>query len=92
MMKFTAMTYNICSGRNLAREQNIEFAAAVIREIQPDFCGVNEVRAITTDAPYDQADALGRLTGYYPVFGKSIDVAGGRVRQRLPHAASAARA
>ena len=76
-MKFTAMTYNICSGRNLAREQNIEFAAAVIREIQPDFCGVNEVRAFTTDAPYDQADALGRLTGYYPVFGKSIDVAGG---------------
>ncbi len=71
------MTYNICSGRNLAREQNIEFAAAVIRQVQPDFCGVNEVRAFTADAPYDQADALGRLTGYYPVFGKSIDVAGG---------------
>ena len=76
-MTITAMTYNICSGRNLAREQNIEFAAAVIRTVQPDFCGVNEVRAFTTDAPYDQADALGRLTGYYPVFGKSIDVAGG---------------
>ena len=76
-MPFTAMTYNICSGKNLAREQNIAFAAAVIRTVQPDFCGVNEVRAFTTDAPYDQADALGRLTGYYPVFGKSIDVAGG---------------
>ena len=76
-MPFTAMTYNICSGRNLAREQNIAFAAAVISAVRPDFCGVNEVRAFTSDAPYDQADALGRLTGYYPVFGKSIDVAGG---------------
>jgi len=71
------MTYNICSGRNLRREQNIEFAAAVIRAVQPDFCGVNEVRVGTADAPYDQADALGRLAGYYPVFGRSIDVAGG---------------
>ncbi|MBO4884449.1 MAG: endonuclease/exonuclease/phosphatase family protein [Clostridia bacterium] len=76
-MKITAMTYNICSGHNLAREQNIEFAAEVIRSVQPDLCGVNEVRAFTADAPYDQADALGRLTGFYPVFGKSIDVAGG---------------
>ena len=61
----------------MAREQNIEFAAEVIRAVQPDFCGVNEVRAFTTDAPYDQANALGRLAGYYPVFGRSIDVAGG---------------
>ena len=76
-MPFTAMTYNICSGRNLQREQNIAFAAEVIRSVQPDFCGVNEVRAFTTDAPYDQADALGRLTGYYPVFGQSIEVSGG---------------
>ncbi len=77
-MRITAMTYNICSGHNLRREQDIGFAAAVIRQVQPDFCGVNEVRAFTKDAPYDQADALGRLAGYYPVFGRSIDVAGGR--------------
>ena len=61
----------------MAREQNIEFAAEVIRAVQPDFCGLNEVRAFTTDAPYDQANVLGRLAGYYPVFGRSIDVAGG---------------
>ena len=82
-MSFTAMTYNICSGKNLRREQNIAFAAEVIRQVQPDFCGVNEVRAFTADAPYDQADALGRLTGYYPVFGKSIDVAGGEYGNAL---------
>ena len=76
-MELKVMTYNICSGRNLQREQNIAFAAEVIRSVQPDFCGVNEVRAFTTDAPYDQADALGRLTGYYPVFGQSIEVSGG---------------
>ena len=77
-MLFTAMTYNICSGHNLAREQDIHFAADVIRAIQPDFCGVNEVRVNTADAPYDQAEALGRLAGYEAVFGRSIDVNGGR--------------
>lgn len=77
-MKLTAMTYNICSGKNMARERNLEFAAEVIRDVQPAFVTLNEVRSHTSDiGPIDQADELGRLTGYYPVFGKSIDVMGG---------------
>lgn len=77
-MKLKVMTYNICSGKNLARERNLEYAASVIREVQPDFVTLNEVRSHTSDVgPIDQANELGRLTGYYPVFGKSIDVMGG---------------
>lgn len=77
-MNITAMTYNICSGKNMARERDLEFAASVIRDIQPDFVTLNEVRSHTDDVgPIDQANELGRLTGYYPVFGKSIDVMGG---------------
>ena len=76
-MKLTAMTYNICSGRNMQRERNIDFAASVIREVQPDFVTINEVRVNTSDVQVNQADELGRLAGYYPVFGKSIDILGG---------------
>ena len=76
-MKFKAMTYNICSGKNLARERDLNFAASVIRNVQPDFVTLNEVRCHTDDVPLHQAQELGRLTGYYPVFGKSIDIMNG---------------
>ena len=77
-MKLTAMTYNIFSGRNLVRDLNLEHAASVIRQIQPDFITLNEVRSHTSDVgPIDQANEMGRLTGYYPVFAKTIDILGG---------------
>jgi len=77
-MKLTAMTYNIFSGRNLARELDLYHAAAVIRQVQPDFITLNEVRSHTEDVgPINQAYELGRLTGYFPVFGKAIDILGG---------------
>ena len=77
-MKLKAMTYNIYSGRDLARDLNLEHAASVIRAVQPDFVVLNEVRSHTEDVgPLSQADELGRLTGYYPIFGKAIDILGG---------------
>lgn len=76
-MKLKAMTYNICSGKNMKGERDIMHAASVIREVQPDFVTLNEVRVHTQDVPINQAQELGRLTGYYPVFGKAIDVSGG---------------
>ena len=77
-MKLTVMTYNILSGRNLARDLNLEYAASVIREVQPAFVNLNEVRNHTQDVgPVNQALELGRLTGYYPVFSKAIDIYGG---------------
>jgi len=83
-MKITAMTYNICSGKNMARERDLNFAASVIREVQPDFVTLNEVRSRTDDiGDIDQANELGRLTGYYPLFGRSIDILGGEYGNAL---------
>lgn len=77
-MKLTAMTYNIFSGRNLHRDLNLEHAASIIRQVQADFVTLNEVRSHTSDiGPVDQANEMGRLTGYYPIFAKTIDVLGG---------------
>lgn len=88
-MKLKIMTYNIYSGKNLAKELNVEFAASVIRGVQPAFVTLNEVRCRTADVgPIDQSNEIGRLTGYYPVFGKAIDVLGGdygnAILTRLP--------
>ncbi len=77
-MKLTAMTYNIFSGRNLRRDLNLAHAASVIRRMQPDFVTLNEVRSHTEDVgEINQAYELGRLTGYYPVFARAIDILGG---------------
>ena len=83
-MNLTAMTYNIQSGRDLARDLNIDHAASVIRDVQPDFAVLNEVRSHTQDVgAVNQAWELGRLAGYYPVFGRSIDVSGGEYGNAL---------
>ena len=76
-MKLKVMTYNIASGNNLQKDRNLAHAAEIINRVQPDFVTVNEVCKNTEYAPQHQADVLGRLTGYYPVFGRSIDIAGG---------------
>lgn len=83
-MHITAMTYNICSGRNLEGVRDLGFAAAVIRQYQPDFVTLNEVRSHTQDiGPVNQAQELGKRTGYYPVFGRSIDILGGEYGNAL---------
>ncbi len=92
-MKLKAMTYNIFSGHNLKRDLNLDYAASVIRRIQPDFVTLNEVRSHTQDiGPINQAHELGRLTGYYPVFARAIDILGGEYGNaflsRLPVLAS----
>ena len=83
-MILTAMTYNIQSGRDLQRDLNIDHAASVIRALHPDFVSLNEVRSHTRDVgDVNQAWELGRLSGYYPVFGRSIDVSGGEYGNAL---------
>ena len=77
-MQLTAMTYNICSGKNMAGKRDLQYAASVIRDVKADFVTLNEVRSRTADiGDIDQAQVLGDLTGYTPVFGKSIDILGG---------------
>ena len=83
-MKITAMTYNIQSGKNVHGERDLEFAASVIRDISPDFVTLNEVRCKTSDiGDIDQADGIGRLAGYYPIFGRSIDILGSQYGNAL---------
>ncbi len=76
-MKFTAMTYNICSGMNMARERDLKFASSVINQVKPDFVTLNEVSSFIRGVPHNQAMEMGRLTGYYPVFGKAVEINGG---------------
>lgn len=77
-MTFTAMTYNIRSGRNMAGELNIAYAAQVIGELTPDVVNLNEVRARSADVgPVNQAQQLGELLGMNWRFGKSIPFMGG---------------
>lgn len=76
-MRLKVMSYNIASGNNLQKDRNLAHAAEIINCVQPDFVTVNEVCKNTAYAPQHQADVLGSLTGYYPVFGRSIDIAGG---------------
>ena len=83
-MKLKIMTYNICSGKNMARQRDLGYAAAVINEVKPAFVTLNEVRSRTSDiGDVNQACELGRLTGYYPVFGRSIDILGGEYGNAL---------
>ena len=77
-MKLSAMTYNIRSGRNMAGELNIAYAAQVIGELAPDLVNLNEVRARSADVgPVNQAQQLGELLGMEWRFGKSIPFMGG---------------
>jgi len=77
-MKLTAMTYNICSGRNLEEHRDLAYAAEIILKVQPDFVVLNEVRSHSPDVgPINQAHVLGQMTGYFPVFGRSIDLPNG---------------
>lgn len=77
-MRYRAMTYNIRSGRNLAGTLDIGFAAQVLREADPDFAGLQEVRSHTGDiGPVNQAEQLGERLGWNWRFGKSIVYGGG---------------
>ena len=91
-MKLNIMTYNIASGRYYHNDAdflsnggskvvNLTKCGDVIREISPDFCGINEVnfyeeqyvRRMALQSPEDQTNFLAEYTGlsqYY--FGKAI--------------------
>ena len=77
-MTFTVMTYNIRSGKNMAGDLNIAYAAQVISDMAPDLVNVNEVRNRSADVGRaNQAQQLGDLLGMSWRFGKSIPFMGG---------------
>ncbi len=73
------MSFNIQHGYDYASKSGIhlEKMAEVIRALDPDIVGLNEVRGRGRSAEYTaQAEELGALLGYHAWFGRSIYVGG----------------
>lgn len=65
------MSYNIYSGRL----KGIEAIAEVIKKVDPDLVGLQEVETISTDFNFDVLDRLSELTGMkYYYFAKALDL------------------
>ena len=72
------LTYNIHAGKDAAQVHNLERVAGIIREARADIVLLQEVdRRTQRSAGEDQLEALGRLTGMFTAFGKSLDYQGG---------------
>lgn len=83
-MIIRAMTYNICSGLNMARARDLRAQADVILKAAPDVVVLNEVRMGASDAGGAmQAEELGAMTGMNWAFGRSIDIFGGEYGNAL---------
>lgn len=78
-MKLRIMSFNIQHGFNHKTKAGIDFEAMadVIRTVNPDIVGLNEVRGLGKRADYTaQAETLAAMIGYHCYFGRSIYVSG----------------
>lgn len=72
------LSYNIRRGIGADEKLDLERAARLIRELQPDFVALQEVDDRTArSGGVNQAMELGRLTGMHAFFGKAMDYDGG---------------
>ena len=72
------VSYNIKHGRGMDDAVNLERTAAVVRPLQPDVVGLQEVDdKATRSGGVDQAEAMGKLLGMHHAFGKFMDYQGG---------------
>lgn len=82
-MKLKIMTYNVAAGRvyrdfNETRKAPVDIseAIAVIKELSPDVCGLNEIDRLTErSGGIDQPEIIKKELGYSCVFGKTIPLA-----------------
>lgn len=91
-MKLSVMTYNIASGRYYHNDEDfapnggtrvvdLSKCGEVIRQISPDFCGINEINHyeqsyVKKGQPADQTAFLAEFTGLnHHYFGKAIEFA-----------------
>lgn len=73
------LSYNIRHGRGMDDSVNLPRTAAVIRALQPDIVGLQEVDdRVTRSGKVDQAATLGALLGLEHAFGAFMDYQGGR--------------
>ncbi len=78
-IKLRLMSYNIQHGNDHKSGTgiNLKQIAEVIRRLDPDIVGLNEVRGRGTRADYTaQAEELGSILGYHAWFARSIYVGG----------------
>lgn len=83
------VSYNIRHGRGMDGVVDLERTARVLRSLEPDLVGLQEVdRQVERSGGVDQAAELGRLLDMTPVFGAFMEYQGGEygmaVLSRLP--------
>lgn len=73
------VSYNIRHGRGVDDTVNLERTAVVLRALQPDLVGLQEVdNRVTRSGGVDEALRLGELLGMNHAFGRFMDYQGGR--------------
>lgn len=78
------LAYNIKHGEGMDGVIDLERAARVIRELDPDIVALQEIDSVVErTSGVDQASRLGELTGMYSVFGAFFDYQGGRYGMAL---------
>ena len=74
----SVLVYNIHAGKDAKGVDNLERVAGIIRDSRADIVLLQEVDRLTKrSGNVDQAARLKELTGFYGVFGKTIDWQGG---------------
>ncbi|HEY3237285.1 MAG TPA: endonuclease/exonuclease/phosphatase family protein, partial [Polyangiaceae bacterium] len=72
------VTYNTHHGECVDGRFELERLAAIIRSLDPDLVGLQEVDNLTVrSGNVDQARVLGELTGMRHAFGRAMDFDGG---------------
>lgn len=78
------VTYNIRHGRGMDGRVDLERTAQVLRDLEPDLVGLQEVdERVGRSGEVDQAAELGRLLGLEHAFGAFMDLGGGRYGMAL---------
>ncbi|MGD2215366.1 MAG: endonuclease/exonuclease/phosphatase family protein [Gemmatimonadales bacterium] len=78
------LAYNIKHGEGMDGVIDLERAARVIRELDPDIVALQEIdSAVERTSRVDQTSRLGQLTGLHSVFGAFFDYQGGRYGMAL---------
>jgi endonuclease/exonuclease/phosphatase family metal-dependent hydrolase len=78
------LAYNIKHGEGMDGVVDLERAARVIRDLDPDIVALQEIdSAVERTSRVDQTARLGELTGMHSVFGAFFDYQGGRYGMAL---------
>jgi len=74
---FRCVSYNIRSGDNVNGVFNLNNTAEIIRQLNPDIVGLQEVDRFTSRHPIDEPSFLANQTNMYSIFAKMRSYEGG---------------